>query len=69
MADSLRARWLEIAARLAVEPEARCLCPRCGQYVVEVRDVRVDEVFLERVLTCPECGQGEAVLLRRKVGE
>lgn len=59
-------KWLKIAAVLAKNPSARCVCPRCRHYILTVRDVDVDAKHFERWMECPECNAKEAMLMPKE---
>ncbi len=58
MKENIRDEWTRIAARLAVNPNERLLCPHCRQHVIETRDVPVDEDRIERFLICQNVEKG-----------
>lgn len=63
---NLRELWIDAAKRLAVDPTAKVLCPKCKFYMLDVRDEEVSESHIERVLTCPECNVSEAIYMKKR---
>lgn len=62
-------KWLEAARRLAINLHDRVICPKCGRYVLTVRDVDADEIHFERVLKCPECNAKEVIFMKKPGNE
>jgi hypothetical protein len=64
MATALQQKWIEIAAALVADPDARLPCPNCEKPDLEVLDVTVpgcDGVY-ERHVSCEGCGARVALL-------
>lgn len=64
---NLSEQWLEAAKRLASDPTARVLCPKCRHYVLDVRDKAVSGSHIERQLVCPECNTQEFIYMKKPV--
>jgi hypothetical protein len=59
-----RSAWIEAAKILAVDPNAKVICPAQGDAHLEVRDAPFPG-GAERWLQCPACHAREALLLRK----
>ena len=63
---NLNQLWIDAAKRLAADPSARVLCPKCKHYILDVRDKEVNDTHIERTLTCPECNVSEAIYMKKR---
>ena len=59
--------WVEAGHILSENPKAKIVCPECREAYLSVSDVRFgeDESYLERNLSCPECGAQNSLRLFR----
>lgn len=60
-------RWIDAGTRLAKDPSAQVLCPRCARDYLLVEDERnpSDNEELERIMRCKNCGAMNVLRLRR----
>jgi len=70
MNDETR-RWIEAGKTIAVDANAKVLCPHCLSEFLEVRDFHNTSApeEIERAMRCPVCGTRNALRLRRPVSE
>lgn len=64
-----RQKWIEAGKILAEDPQIKVLCPECGQYDLQVIDIRseLDQVIVERKMSCPFCYSKNYIRLRRPI--
>lgn len=67
MDNELIRRWIEAGKCIAIDPEAKVLCPVCQIGYLRVTDVTNDHnpSEFERHMKCDHCGAYNALLLSR----
>lgn len=67
MDSNVRKAWLEAGKILGTDPSAAVPCPVCGKATLIVQDVPIpNSNKFERILRCPDCNAGNAMLMIRK---
>ena len=66
MASTLGAQWIVAAKILAVNPEAKVICPKCTRGVLGILDQKLDSDVLERHLSCPKCGAYNSMRMKQQ---
>ena len=67
MNSEITKRWIEAGKNIAVNPNAKVLCPVCQKAYLEVKDIKNanNPSEIERHMICPECGAHNALKLTR----
>lgn len=60
-------KWIEAGKILGTDPEAKVPCPVCNHEFLVVSDVPISgSRKFERVLSCPNCGAKNVLLMNAK---
>jgi hypothetical protein len=60
-------RWLAAGKALALDPTIMIPCPVCEKENLIVQDIAINNSNkFERILSCPNCGAGNILLLNKK---
>jgi hypothetical protein len=67
MNKEIAGRWIDAGKAIAVDPNAKILCPVCQKIFLQVTDVRNEKnrSELERHMVCKECGAYNALRMIR----
>lgn len=67
MSNEITNRWIEAGKNIAIDPNAKVLCPVCQKVFLQVTDVRnsTNTSEVERHMVCNECGAYNALRLYR----
>ena len=66
MKNIISSEWVEVAKVLQVDINSKLTCPKCGNDILEVRDVSAGEnsKTVERYIHCPSCKVLVTLLMR-----